>query len=775
MILFLGMIFIHDVVAQVPEAFKYQAVIRGLDGQPLSGQKVSLQVEFVSKTTGIPYFIEQDTATSSQEGIVNIEIGHGEILSGSLDAVPWLDGDILLHTKVQLPGNPDMIDLGSSRVLAVPYALMAARFAGKPKLEIRSELNYPSDSALFEVKNKLGETVFAVYEDGAELLLNEGAKGGRGGFAVGGRRPGKGYQVEDILKITPDSVRIYINDSTLTKGGRGGFAVSGRTPAKGASVNDYFSVSAQQSLDTVKGSPRILWYPRKEAFLAGNVLIQSPDSVGRNSFSTGYQSKSIGNYSQALGYSAISRGNYASSFGYMSVANADNSFAFGQNAHALNQESYAFGRGAEARGFRSFAFGSAGVDNNGKTTGVTTASGDYSFAVGQGSVSSGKGALALGLSDSATGNYSIAMGIGSSARNFFATAIGPNCLASNMGSLALGYVAKATNDYATAIGNTTVSSGYSSTAIGYSTVAKGDYAVALGYSTQANANYSTALGFSNVASGWYSLATGNATRATGGGSFSLGGNTLASGFYSIAAGGGTTASGSQSFAMGSVTTASGSLATALGFYSKARSYASLVIGQFNDTTSSSATSWSASDPVFVIGNGAADYSRSNALTVLKGGQVGLQSVIQPSYALELPNNSAIGIGSARAYAWTTYSDARLKDHLADLHYGLTDLMKLEPRQYVHHRSTDKSAWTNDKGVPTIGLVAQEVYNIIPEAVEAPSENSGELWGINYDKLIPVLIQAIKDQQKTIEELKGQANRIDELERQLAEMKKLYGK
>ena len=56
---------------------------------------------------------------------------------------------------------------------------------------------------------------------------------------------------------------------------------------------------------------------------SGNkVLIESPDSVGTNSFASGYDSKSIGDYSQALGYNARAFG--------------DNSTAIGNFANATN-------------------------------------------------------------------------------------------------------------------------------------------------------------------------------------------------------------------------------------------------------------------------------------------------------------------------------------------------------------------------------------------------------------------------------------------------------
>jgi predicted RNase H-like nuclease (RuvC/YqgF family) len=52
----------------------------------------------------------------------------------------------------------------------------------------------------------------------------------------------------------------------------------------------------------------------------------------------------------------------------------------------------------------------------------------------------------------------------------------------------------------------------------------------------------------------------------------------------------------------------------------------------------------------------------------------------------------------------------------------------------------------------IGLIAQEVYELIPEAVLKPEDESIDIWTMNYPKLIPVLIKAIQEQQEQIENL-----------------------
>jgi len=77
--------------------------------------------------------------------------------------------------------------------------------------------------------------------DSVRIFINDSSilKGARGGFAVGGRSPGKGL-INEYLHVTPDSTRVYVAAST--KGAKGGFAVGGRSTLKGT-ANDYFSVT----------------------------------------------------------------------------------------------------------------------------------------------------------------------------------------------------------------------------------------------------------------------------------------------------------------------------------------------------------------------------------------------------------------------------------------------------------------------------------------------------------------------------------------------------
>ncbi|PLX14593.1 MAG: hypothetical protein C0599_18510, partial [Salinivirgaceae bacterium] len=111
------------------------------------------------------------------------------------------------------------------------------------KLTVQGDATIAPDEPLFEVKNAAGDVIFAVYENEVKVNFKETAKGVKGGFAVGGLSGTKANPVE-YLRITPDSVRIYIND-TAVKGVKGGFAVGGLSGTKGG--NQYFKLDDESA------------------------------------------------------------------------------------------------------------------------------------------------------------------------------------------------------------------------------------------------------------------------------------------------------------------------------------------------------------------------------------------------------------------------------------------------------------------------------------------------------------------------------------------------
>lgn len=134
----------------------------------------------------------------------------------------------------------------------------------------------------------------------------------------------------------------------------------------------------------------------------------------------------------------------------------------------------------------------------------------------------------------------------------------------------------------------------------------------------------------------------------------------------------------------------------------------------------------------------------------------------PTYRIQLPNTATNSGGRAQANLWATYSDTRVKFNQKKLMYGLKELMALEPKSYEQHSSKFDNGQL--KILPdsenTIGFIAQEVYKIVPEAVMKPVNEDQELWGMSYEKLTPVIIKGIQEQQIEINELRIQNQELE---------------
>ena len=96
-------------------------------------------------------------------------------------------------------------------------------------------------------------------------------------------------------------------------------------------------------------------------------------------------------------------------------------------------------------------------------------------------------------------------------------------------------------------------------------------------------------------------------------------------------------------------------------------------------------------------------------------------------------------------SYNTSSDYRLKQDLKDYN-GLDLVSKIKTYDYE---------WKTDN-TRSYGVIAHELQEIIPQAVVG--DKDGEMMqGVDYSKLVPILIKAIQEQQKQIDELKAKIN------------------
>ncbi|MDZ7738200.1 MAG: tail fiber domain-containing protein [Bacteroidales bacterium] len=116
------------------------------------------------------------------------------------------------------------------------------------RLEVATGSTWSDETPLFEVKNSDGTPVFAVYNNGVRILVEDdpAKKGSKGGFAIGGFDRTKAGSTVEFMRITPDSIRFNINNST-SKGPKGGFAIGGFDRTKGLIGEDFMYITPTSS------------------------------------------------------------------------------------------------------------------------------------------------------------------------------------------------------------------------------------------------------------------------------------------------------------------------------------------------------------------------------------------------------------------------------------------------------------------------------------------------------------------------------------------------
>ena len=121
------------------------------------------------------------------------------------------------------------------------------------------------------------------------------------------------------------------------------------------------------------------------------------------------------------------------------------------------------------------------------------------------------------------------------------------------------------------------------------------------------------------------------------------------------------------------------------------------------------------------------------------GNIGIGST-SPAYLLDVA-------GTIRATGDViAYSDARVKENIVTLENSLELVQKLRGVSYNKIGESEKK----------IGVVAQEVLEVLPEVVQQDSEGT---YSVAYGNITAVLIEAIKQQQLQIDELKAEIKNL----------------
>ena len=148
---------------------------------------------------------------------------------------------------------------------------------------------------------------------------------------------------------------------------------------------------------------------------------------------------------------------------------------------------------------------------------------------------------------------------------------------------------------------------------------------------------------------------------------------------------------------------------------------------------------------------------TGAVTLSTPQSIGTASSVQfGSFGVGTAASGTTGEIRATNNVTAYYSDARLKDFKGTIHNALAKVLLLNGYYFTENEKAKELGYNNDK--VQVGVSAQEVEVVLPEVVtEAPINDNFEgadYKTVYYDKLVPLLIEAIKELKAEIDELKG---------------------
>jgi hypothetical protein len=772
--------------AQTPQAIPYQAVARDINGNLIAGQNISLRFSIVDQYI-IPtvYYQETQTATSNVLGLFTANVGHGTPVTGVFAEIAW-GGGLAKYLKVEMDatGGSNYVDMGSSPLLSVPYALYSEKSAnGMPSGSGFGSTMYwngagwDNNTNLFNGGQNIGigtanpSTTLEVA--GTTTTTNIAVTGGASaGYLLQSDADGNATWINPATIIGPEidpqvgsSANNKVpkwNGASLVDGSiydDGKVGIGTNAPEFKLSLEDDGGIIAKGafnsgvSLTTSGAGTRMMWYPRRGAFRAGivNGNLWDDANIGFGSFAGGQDNRALGSYSTAFGIGCDASGDY--------------SFAQGNNNEASAYQAVAMGNACHAYGIRSIAVGDqASANHQSRAFGnLVYATGTYSTALGNYISTNGKeGAFGIGDFSASTvlnspvensfssrfaGGYSFytdtlvttakalflnngKAGIGTSTPEFKLT------LDNDGGIIARGILGSGASLTTAGSGTRMIwypkkaafRAGYTSGA-GWDDVNIGNNSFAAGYNSKASGNYSTAMGYSTTASYYNTTA--------------LGSNTVASAEASTAMGYGSEASGNYSTAMGYGTTASGEISTAMGYMTRASGDNSTAMGNYVSTNNS--------EGAFIIG----DNSTTTVMTSLNNN--GFKARFAGGYKLFSDAATTVGVYlSPGASSWTVVSDRNKKENFQAIN-NEDVLLKVGAL-----RLTNWNYKAQAKDVRHIGCMAQDFY----AAFRLDGESDTTINSLDIDGINMAAIQALKVR---TDELKKAAGQIEALTALLAKL------
>jgi len=154
----------------------------------------------------------------------------------------------------------------------------------------------------------------------------------------------------------------------------------------------------------------------------------------------------------------------------------------------------------------------------------------------------------------------------------------------------------------------------------------------------------------------------------------------------------------------------------------------------------------------VAGTGVSVSAATGAVTISIGQAVATSSNVQfNSLGVNTAGSGTAGEIRATNNITAYYSDERLKTKVGNIDNALYKVTQIETMLY--HANETAVALGYDASIMEVGVTAQSVQQVQPEVV-VPAPIDDQYLTVRYEKLVPLLIEAIKELKAEIDALKG---------------------
>jgi len=113
-----------SVFAQAPQRMTYQAVVRNSNDALVQSSPIGMKVTLLQGgVSGTAVYIETHATQTNQNGLLNIEIGGGTVVTGTYEnGIFWAGGPYFLKTEIDPLGGSNYTITATSELLSVPYS-----------------------------------------------------------------------------------------------------------------------------------------------------------------------------------------------------------------------------------------------------------------------------------------------------------------------------------------------------------------------------------------------------------------------------------------------------------------------------------------------------------------------------------------------------------------------------------------------------------------------------------------------------------------------------